>query len=94
MEKFRDRFRASADAWTRPWLSLLLALTAALGLRLYALHRLFQVSGDSLIYGDIAKNLLQHGVYGLNQGNGIEPTLIRLPGYPFLLVGCFRLFGM
>ena len=58
------------------------------------------VAGDSLMYGDIAKNLLQHGVYGFSQGStpadafGISPTLIRLPGYPFFLAACFRLFGM
>ncbi|WP_420238827.1 glycosyltransferase family 39 protein [Telmatobacter bradus] len=88
--EFKYRFRASVGVWT----SILLALMAGLGLRLYALHRLFQPIGDSLIYGDIAKNLLQHGVYGLTQGNAIVPTLIRLPGYPFLLIGCFRLFGV
>jgi hypothetical protein len=54
-----------------------------------------QVNGDSLIYGDIAKNLLQHGRYAFSGANGnFSPTLIRLPGYPFLLALCFQLFGM
>ena len=77
------------------------ALTAApplaigLILRLWMLKNLFQVNGDSLIYGDIAKNLLQHGRYAFSGANGdFFPTLIRLPGYPFLLALCFRLFGM
>jgi hypothetical protein len=88
--EFTDRFPASIGAWT----SIVLALTTGLGLRLYALHKLFQPLGDSLIYGDIAKNLLLHGIYGLSEGNAIVPTLIRLPGYPFLLAVCFRLFGV
>ncbi|MBV9670671.1 MAG: glycosyltransferase family 39 protein [Acidobacteriales bacterium] len=52
------------------------------------------VEGDSLIYGDIAKNWLQHGVYGVGSGTELHPTLIRLPGYPVFLAGCFALFGM
>jgi len=72
-----------------------LPLCLGLALRLYALKRLFLAIGDSLIYGDIARNLMLHGQYGLTVGpHQIAPTLIRLPGYPYLLVLCFRLFGM
>jgi hypothetical protein len=56
---------------------------------------LFQVNGDSLIYGALAKNLLLHGRYAFTGPNAeMIPTLIRLPGYPLLLALCFRLFGM
>jgi len=66
---------------------------AALALRL-AFYFLFpHVTGDSLIYGDIAKNWLDHGVFGLTRAEGIRPTWIRLPGYPAFLVVCFQLFG-
>jgi hypothetical protein len=59
------------------------------------LKHLFQVNGDSLIYGAIAKNLLQHGQYAFSGTNGdFLPTLIRLPGYPIFLALCFQLFGM
>jgi hypothetical protein len=67
------------------------ALAAGLALRLWMLKLLFQVNGDSLIYGAIAKNLLLHGRYALLEGGG---TLIRLPGYPLFLAGCFSIFGM
>ncbi len=71
------------------------ALAAGLILRLWMLKDLFQVNGDSLVYGDLAKNLLLHGRYGLTVANGeMVPTLIRLPGYPLFLALCFRLFGM
>jgi hypothetical protein len=84
----------SAGLW-RLLLAICVPLTAGLLLRLWALKNLYQVIGDSLIYGDIAKNLILHGSYALTGTAGeIYPTLIRLPGYPFLLAACFRIFGM
>jgi hypothetical protein len=76
------------------------ALAAGLALRLWFIFHLATVQGDSLIYGAIAKNWLQHGVYGFGQMDVspgvavVRPTLIRLPGYPLFLAVCFRLFGM
>ncbi|MGC2109566.1 MAG: glycosyltransferase family 39 protein [Candidatus Korobacteraceae bacterium] len=66
---------------------------AALALRLAFYFRYPHVTGDSLIYGDIARNWLDHGVFGLTHGDGVHPTLIRLPGYPAFLAACFLLFG-
>ncbi|HKN22247.1 MAG TPA: glycosyltransferase family 39 protein [Terracidiphilus sp.] len=79
----------------RPALPVALALGAGLVLRLWMLGKLFDVNGDTLIYGDLAKNLLLHGQYALTApGDGIYPTLIRLPGYPLFLALCFKIFGM
>src|SRR5438552_17234018 len=69
----------------------------AVALRLFFIFRIFRypsISGDSLIYGDIAKNWLRHGVYGLSVGNGVQPTYIRLPGYPAFLAFTFKIAGM
>lgn len=66
---------------------------AALALRLLFIFRFPALTTDSFIYGDIAKNWLQHGIYGLS-GNGISPTYIRLPGYPAFLAAIFTIFGM
>ena len=78
-----------------PAASLGLALAAGLGLRLWMLQHFFEVNGDALIYGGLAKNLLLHGRYALTTPGGeTYPTLIRLPGYPLFLAACFRLFGM
>jgi 4-amino-4-deoxy-L-arabinose transferase-like glycosyltransferase len=77
----------------RHWISVFLALAAGAALRLWFIHAYPEVDGDPLIYGDIAKNWLQHHVYGLTTGDGIHPTLIRLPGYPLFLAVCFLLFG-
>ncbi len=79
--------------------SLALALLAGLLLRLFFLLRFPYTAGDSLIYGDIAHNLLVHHVYGFQKVLGAatgapRPTLIRLPGYPLFLAACFRIFGL
>jgi len=81
-------------ARSRYWISVLLAIAAGTALRLWFIHAYPEVEGDPLIYGDIAKNWLQHHVYGLTTDQGIHPTLIRLPGYPLFLAICFTLLGM
>jgi hypothetical protein len=78
-----------------PALQMALALASGLLLRLWMVKKYFQVDDDSLIYGGIAKHLLQQGGYLATRPSGeVLPTLIRLPGYPFFLALCFRLFGM
>lgn len=81
-------------ARTRTRLLILLALLAGVALRLYFITEFPEISGDSFIYGDLAKNWLLHGIYGLSSGTTITPSLIRLPGYPLFLLVCFRLFGL
>lgn len=79
----------------RDALLIVIPLAAGLALRIWMLKHLFEVNGDALIYGGIAKNLLLHGRYDLTLPNGeMYPTLIRLPGYPLFLALCFKLFGM
>jgi hypothetical protein len=76
-------------------LCAVLALAAGLVLRLWFVTHAARIDGDSLIYGNIARNWLQHGVYGFAQTTrGITPTLIRLPGYPLFLAACFAIFGL
>jgi 4-amino-4-deoxy-L-arabinose transferase-like glycosyltransferase len=76
------------------WWFVALALAAGAALRVWFIHAYPEIQGDPLVYGDIAKNWMLHGVYGLTKGDSIHPTLIRLPGYPLFLAICFRLFGM
>jgi hypothetical protein len=77
----------------------LVVLAAGAALRLWAIHAHPQIQGDSLLYGDIAVNWLTHGIYGHSVGHAsglttIQPTLLRLPGYPAFLALCFALFGL
>lgn len=70
------------------------ALALGLALRLIFIFHTPRIAGDTLIYGDIAKNWIHHGVYGFaDSPAGPIPTLIRLPGYPLFLALCFRIFG-
>lgn len=78
----------------RTVLAVGLALAAGLALRVWFIEHSPKVTGDSLVYGDIAKNWLRHGVYGFSNGLGTRPTLLRLPGYPMFLAGCFAAFGV
>jgi 4-amino-4-deoxy-L-arabinose transferase-like glycosyltransferase len=72
-----------------------LALAAGLALRLWFVAHVARVGGDTLIYGNIARNWMQHGVYSFTSPPGVPvPTLIRLPGYPLFLMACFRIFGV
>jgi 4-amino-4-deoxy-L-arabinose transferase-like glycosyltransferase len=72
----------------------LLAAAAGLLLRISFLIWFPAVVTDSFVYGDIAKNWLLHGIYGLSGTDEISPTYIRLPGYPAFLAFIFSIFGM
>ena len=72
----------------------LAAALAGLALRFFLVFRAPAVVDDSRLYADIAKNWLQHGVYGITNSGVIMPTLSRLPGYPAFLAGIFWLFGI
>jgi len=78
----------------RKWWIVLLALAAGAALRLWFIYAYPEVQGDPLVYGSIAKNWMLNGVYGKTTSGTLQPTLIRLPGYPLFLMLCFRLFGM
>lgn len=69
------------------------ALLSGLFLRLWLLYKLFQVAGDSLLYGELARNMLQ-GHYSRLVNGSLVPSIIRLPGYPGFIAACFRLFGI
>jgi 4-amino-4-deoxy-L-arabinose transferase-like glycosyltransferase len=71
-----------------------IALAAGLALRLWFVTHTARVTGDTLLYGNIARNWMQHGVYGFTATGVPVPTLIRLPGYPLFLMVCFRFFGV
>jgi 4-amino-4-deoxy-L-arabinose transferase-like glycosyltransferase len=89
------RYILSVRQLVRQHLRFFLWVTlAALGLRLLFLFRFPAVTTDSFVYGDIAKNWLQHGIYGLSGPDEISATYIRLPGYPAFLAAVFAIFGM
>jgi Dolichyl-phosphate-mannose-protein mannosyltransferase len=75
-------------------LSISCALVAGVLLRLWFIHAFPQIQGDSLLYADISRNWLTHGIYGRTIAHGsVVPTLVRLPGYPAFLALSFAIFG-
>jgi len=69
------------------------ALAAGLLLRIWFLRHPMPLDDDSDVYAELAKNLFHHGIYGIETDGVIDPTLIRLPGYPIFLGLIFFLFG-
>ena len=74
------------------WLYPLFALLG-FGLRLWLAANFLVVSDDSLVYADIAKNWLHHGMIGITDTGVPVPELIRLPGYPGFVATIFAVFG-
>ena len=72
----------------------LAATAAAFALRLLFLWKFSFVAGDSFIYGDIAKNWLQHGVFAMTEDGLPVPTCIRLPGYPAFIALLWKVAGL
>jgi 4-amino-4-deoxy-L-arabinose transferase-like glycosyltransferase len=68
------------------------ALFVGVLLRLLFFHLRPTVAGDALMYGDLAQTMVAHHIFGFS-GKVIQPTLIRLPGYPLFLAACFAVFG-
>jgi hypothetical protein len=68
-------------------------LAAGLLLRFYFLQNQMTPDDDSDVYAELAGNLFHHGIYGIATNGVIDPTLIRLPGYPLFLALVFSIFG-
>ncbi len=90
--------RSLPTAWKELWRAhrgaILAAGIAGLTLRLFFIIKFSYITPDGWVYGDIAKNWLTHGVYGLSGPTGPEPTYIRLPGYPAFLAALWAIFGL
>ncbi len=85
--RMRDLVRQSK------WYFALLT-AAAVALRLFFVLKLPVIAGDSLYYGELAKNWLQQGILGIREAGGIVPSLVRLPGYPAFLAAIWAVTGV
>lgn len=77
----------------RERLAVAAVLTAGFALRIYFLLLPVSRDDDTAVYTELARNWFQHGVYGFLKSGRIDPTLIRLPGYPLFLGTVFSVFG-
>src|SRR5262245_14675781 len=78
----------------RLWSAYALLLLIALGFRLFVALRLPNDDpDDGRVYALMATNLLEQHVYSHDTQAPYGPSLIRLPGYPLLLVVVYKFFG-
>jgi 4-amino-4-deoxy-L-arabinose transferase-like glycosyltransferase len=69
------------------------AMLAGFALRIFFIaHRPFY-SGDTKFYEELARNWLDHGVYGLFVGGQLLPVDMRMPGYPAFLAAIYAVLG-
>lgn len=77
----------------REWQLAGALLAAGFALRIFFLFLPVSLDDDTAAYAELARNWFHHGVYGFTDGSAIDPTLIRLPGYPFFFGIVFAIFG-
>ncbi|MGH9713393.1 MAG: ArnT family glycosyltransferase [Candidatus Acidiferrales bacterium] len=69
------------------------AMLVGLVLRMFfILHHPFY-SGDTKFYEELARNWLDHGVYGIFVRGQLLPVDMRMPGYPAFLAGIYAVLG-
>ena len=72
---------------------LVVALSLGLALRLFFIIHFPFYAGDTKFYDELARNLLDHRVYGLFVRGQLTPVDMRMPGYPVFLAGMYEAFG-
>jgi 4-amino-4-deoxy-L-arabinose transferase-like glycosyltransferase len=70
-----------------------LALAAGLALRLFFIWHFPFYSGDTKFYEELARNWLDHGVYGLYVRGALTAADMRVPGYPAFLAAIYFAIG-
>jgi|SRR5580704_4899526 hypothetical protein len=70
-----------------------LALAAGLALRLFFIWHFPFYSGDTKFYEELARNWLDHGVYGLYVRGALTSVDMRVPGYPAFLAAIHFAIG-
>jgi hypothetical protein len=69
------------------------ALLCGLALRLYFIFHFSFYSGDTKFYEELARNSLDHCLYGLFVNGQLMPVDQRMPGYPAFLAAVYSVFG-
>jgi hypothetical protein len=76
-----------------PYKHLIAALLLGFALRLFFIIYFPFYAGDTKFYDELARNWLDHGVYGLFIHGQLASVDMRMPGYPAFLAGVYAVFG-
>ena len=72
---------------------LIAAMLLGSALRLFFIIHFPFYAGDTKFYDELARNWLDHGVYGLFVHGQLTPVDMRMPGYPAFLAGVYAVLG-
>src|SRR5580658_2894107 len=72
---------------------LVLATLAGMALRLFFIVKFPYSAGDTEVYEDLARNILDVHAYGVYFNDSFIPVNMRMPGYPFFLAAVEWLLG-
>ncbi len=72
---------------------LVAALSLGLVLRLFFVFHFPFYAGDTKFYDELARNLLDHRIYGLFVRGQLTPVDMRMPGYSLFLSGLYSALG-
>src|ERR1700722_6426571 len=84
---------ASVGTLPTSYRHLVAALLCGLALRLYFIWHFPFYSGDTKFYEELARNWLDHGVYGLYVRGTLTAVDMRVPGYPAFLAAIYFVIG-
>lgn len=73
--------------------NLIAAMAVGLLFRLFFIVRFPFTAGDTKFYEELARNWLDHGVYGLFANGQLLPVDMRMPGYPAFLAAIQAIVG-
>jgi len=73
--------------------NLIAALAAGLLFRFFFIAHFPFTAGDTKFYEELARNWLDHGVYGLFVNGRLLPVDMRMPGYPAFLATIYAIAG-
>ena len=68
-------------------------MLSGLALRLFFILHFSSFSSDTKLYEQLARNWLDHGVYGLFVRGHLTSVDVRMPGYPAFLAAIYAVFG-
>lgn len=69
------------------------AVLVGFALRLFFVQEFPYIAPDTKLYDELARNWLDHGVYGLFLNGQLLPVDIRAPGYPAFLAAVYGVLG-